>query len=64
MDMNATLTTLWWLTIVKIFIGAGLGFVLIGSLYKFKAAIMTVFGVLLVSNLLVLYLVLVLLSNG
>ena len=63
MDENAALHTLWWMTVVKIFIGMGLGAVLIGSLYKFKKVIMTTFGILLVSNLLVLYLVMVMLSQ-
>jgi hypothetical protein len=63
MDENAALYTLWWMTVAKIFIGMGLGAVLLGSLYKFKRVIMTTFGVLLLSNLIVLYLVIAMLSN-
>ena len=63
MDENAALYTLWWMTIAKIFIGMGLGAVLLGSLYKFKKVIMTTFGILLLSNLAVLYIVMILVSQ-
>jgi hypothetical protein len=53
------LQTIYWMSILKIFIGAGLGAVLIGSLYKFKKAIMTTFGILLLSNLLTLYIIMI-----
>jgi hypothetical protein len=56
------LETLWWITVLKIVIGAGLGVVLIGSLYKFRKGIMTVFGLLLLSNLLTLYFIMILMS--
>ncbi len=62
-DPKQALETLWYLTLLKIAIGAGLGVVLIGSLYKFQRTIMTIFGLLLLSNLMVLYLVLGLLSQ-
>lgn len=63
MVADQALNTLAWLTVIKIIIGMGLGFVLIGSLYKFKRVIMTTFGLLLLSNLGVLYLVMVVLTK-
>lgn len=51
------LKAVWFLTLTKMLLGAALGVVLLGSLYKFKKFIMTVFGILLLSNLIVLYLV-------
>jgi hypothetical protein len=64
MIAHEALITLWWLTVAKVFIGAALGAVLIGSLYKFKKSIMTTFGILLISNLLTLYLIMVLVSKS
>lgn len=49
--------TIWYLTLVKILLGGALGIILIGSLYKFKTIIMTGFGALMLSNLVILYLV-------
>lgn len=62
-DPQEALQALWWLTIAKVVVGAGLGLVLIASLYKFKRIIMTVFGALLLSNLVILYIILVALSK-
>lgn len=62
-DPKDALETIWYLTLLKIAIGGGLGVVLIGSLYKFKAIIMTVFGLLLLSNLLTLFLVMGMISQ-
>ena len=57
------LQALLWLTIFKVMIASGLGLVLIGSLYKFKKVIMTVFGLLLISNLLILYMIMLVLTK-
>lgn len=58
MTAKDALETIWYLTMVKIVVGAAMGFVIVGSLYKFKKAIMTAYGILLLSNLVVLYSVL------
>lgn len=57
------LQAIWWLTVIKIVVGAGFGAVLLISLYKFKTFIMTMFGLLLLSNLVVLYIVLAVISK-
>jgi hypothetical protein len=57
------ISALWWLTILKIVIGLGMFGVLVGSLYRFKKGILTVMGLLLISNLLCLYLIMGLISK-
>jgi threonine/homoserine/homoserine lactone efflux protein len=57
------ISALWWLTILKIVIGLGMFGVLVGSLYRFKKGILTVMGLLLISNLLCLYVIMGLISK-
>lgn len=51
-----------WLTVLKIVVGIGMFGVLVGSLYRFHASILTIMGILLVSNLLCLYIIMGMLS--
>lgn len=56
------ISALAWLTIFRVIIGVGMMGVLVGGLYKFKRSILTVMGLLLISNLLCLYIIFGMLS--
>ena len=44
------ISALTWLTVARIIVGAGMLFILAGSLYKFKKSILTIMGILMLTN--------------
>jgi hypothetical protein len=51
------------LTVLRTIIGAGMIFVLVGSLYQFKKSILTLMGFMLISNFLCLVIILGMLTS-
>lgn len=54
---------LTWMTVFRMAIGLGLGGVMIASLYKFRKAILTALGFVMLTNLISLYILLAVLTK-
>jgi hypothetical protein len=57
LDFSDPASALWWITLGKLIIGAGLLTIIVGSLYRFQGVVLTTMGVLLASNVVCLMLI-------